>query len=602
MKEQIQLNNQISYSNSNVQKKNNKIINIYENKYINFNNFNHITNSVHYDANIILKVNSIFLNKTNLVNKTNSLDNLEITSGPTTSLKNSVKPTSNLRVDGESKGSKSQKNNKKIELVTRPNLITNLFKLDLPFSLASQRAMPKLNESDNLKLNSLNFSNEPFPAGTINSPDFDKQEEKKGKEIKRFGSLDCIVKNNKKNLTLSLNKNQDTLSPRTEISNKKVDLSKLNRIKKGSLLTQKVYDSFVFKRVTRKLRKILLYKYLSVITTTNSLININPNLSKKNGSLLTYNRIIGYNFLKNNVKNKLILSKENINVKYISEYKEDIYKLLFYFFKSIFCLISKPTVLFSPDKITIKLFYYLVIPRKNTFNLFALHYFKSIKQKWINKQIKKKNGLFYSKFRKYRLIRKSYMIKHEQALSRIRLPFIRFKQRKAISRLKAKSLTIQKLYFSLNKFNIVKVFYNKFYLISNILSSLFNKPVELNITRVHRKSDSNILANFLQLGIKNKRKKPRVAINKIYKNNRIKKLNNPNLIGKKNIIAFLSGLNIYINGRLMREAIIPKRTTKKFEKGATATGKVNYKDTSTITKKNRKGAYTIKVKAAQNFF
>ena len=52
----------------------------------------------------------------------------------------------------------------------------------------------------------------------------------------------------------------------------------------------------------------------------------------------------------------------------------------------------------------------------------------------------------------------------------------------------------------------------------------------------------------------------------------------------------------------MKEALIPRMTTKKYEKGATATGKVNYKDTSTITKKNRKGAYTIKIKTAQNFF
>jgi len=52
----------------------------------------------------------------------------------------------------------------------------------------------------------------------------------------------------------------------------------------------------------------------------------------------------------------------------------------------------------------------------------------------------------------------------------------------------------------------------------------------------------------------------------------------------------------------MGEAIVPRMTTKRFEKGASATGKVNFLDKSTITKKNKKGAYTIKVISAQNFF
>ena len=51
----------------------------------------------------------------------------------------------------------------------------------------------------------------------------------------------------------------------------------------------------------------------------------------------------------------------------------------------------------------------------------------------------------------------------------------------------------------------------------------------------------------------------------------------------------------------MREPIIPRKTTKKFEKGAIATGKVNFVDTARITKKNKKGAYTIKIAFAQNF-
>ena len=63
-----------------------------------------------------------------------------------------------------------------------------------------------------------------------------------------------------------------------------------------------------------------------------------------------------------------------------------------------------------------------------------------------------------------------------------------------------------------------------------------------------------------------------------------------------------SGLNIKISGRLMREPIIPRITTKKFEKGYTAKGKVNYSDVARFTSKNRKGAFTITIKSGQNFY
>ena len=70
----------------------------------------------------------------------------------------------------------------------------------------------------------------------------------------------------------------------------------------------------------------------------------------------------------------------------------------------------------------------------------------------------------------------------------------------------------------------------------------------------------------------------------------------------KFIPVYLSGLYIHIGGRLMREPIIPRRTTKKFEKGAIAVGKVNSLEKTQITKKNKKGAFTLKISFAQNTF
>jgi len=115
------------------------------------------------------------------------------------------------------------------------------------------------------------------------------------------------------------------------------------------------------------------------------------------------------------------------------------------------------------------------------------------------------------------------------------------------------------------------------------------------------------------MNLKNKKNKSRILIKKIFKKSSIK-LNsviktNKLINSKKESTfifsnkpnAFISGLNIKIAGRLMREPIIPRLTTKNFESGIRATGKVNFLDTASITKKNKKGAFTIKIVSAQNF-
>jgi hypothetical protein len=68
------------------------------------------------------------------------------------------------------------------------------------------------------------------------------------------------------------------------------------------------------------------------------------------------------------------------------------------------------------------------------------------------------------------------------------------------------------------------------------------------------------------------------------------------------IPAYLSGIKIRIGGRLLRQVMIPKLTKKRFERGASSIGKVNFLDSASITKKNRKGSYTLKISSGQNFF
>jgi hypothetical protein len=302
-------------------------------------------------------------------------------------------------------------------------------------------------------------------------------------------------------------------------------------------------------------------------------------------------------------------------------YIKDTYKLLFYLFKSMYCLISKPVLKYTNDKVTIQLFYYLNIPKKKIFRLFSISYIKSIKKKWLAQSttahsslVSKRGSLPLPDWHSARRAGGRGL----PSASRLGRLNIRLKTRKAISRLKNKIITNKNLLFSLRKFNLSKVYQNKFKLICAILSKNFNKPVELQLIRLHHPyHDSNILVNLLSLNIKNKRKKARVAIQKIYNKKPVKNLTGspafggttfPNLktslaFDKAPLIpAFLTGLNIKIAGRLMGEPIIPRITTKVFGKGASATGKVNFLDVARITKKNRKGAYTIKITSGQNFF
>jgi Mitochondrial ribosomal protein (VAR1) len=396
-------------------------------------------------------------------------------------------------------------------------------------------------------------------------------------------------------------------------------------------------------------------------------LSLNKYKGKKFGSLFTYNKIIGYKFNSTFYPSCFANSKFGLEKSRNAKadiFIKDTYKLLFYLFKSMYCLISKPVLKYSNDKITIQLFYYLNIPKKKVFRLFSISYINSIKKKWLfniekkkigesnqNLRINKVGGL---KLEANSLIHPSFASscgaslalkagKSLASLERGRLGntkiYIRWKLRKAISRFKNKILFSscnlglrtpkqeqKNLFFKLRKFNLTfkAVFQNKFKLICAILSNKFNKPVELQLIRLHHPyHDSNILVNLLSLNIKNKRKKARVAIQKIYNKKPVKNLNDPNLNypsalnrldkqgvastalngeGGKFIPAFLSGLNIKIAGRLMGEPIIPRITTKIFGKGASAIGKVNYSDVARITKKNRKGAYTIKITSGQNFF
>lgn len=255
---------------------------------------------------------------------------------------------------------------------------------------------------------------------------------------------------------------------------------------------------------------------------------------------------------------------------------EDLIKLISAFFKSIYCIISKPKFINTPDKIIIEILYFITIPDYKIFKWYNFLYTGTIK-----------NGGYLSAGGNNKTV--------SAALRR----------NKSIKLLVRKNNFIKKTLFNLNNTNITKLYLNKFIILFKLLSSYFKKPIEFNLIRLHKANyDSNILAQLFYLILK--KKNIRSAIHNLYTKNKFTP-NQPStedmVEGKAgySIPAYISGLYIHIGGRLMREPIIPRKTTKKFEKGAIATGKVNFVDTARITKKNKKGAYTIKIAFAQNF-
>jgi hypothetical protein len=265
------------------------------------------------------------------------------------------------------------------------------------------------------------------------------------------------------------------------------------------------------------------------------------------------------------------------------------YKLLFYFFKSMYCLISKPIFLFTPDKVVIQLFYFINIPKFKVFKWYSIFKNKLIRQKR-EALIKQRKSCNNNDFNSYGRKNRNKKIKWKVARTLIRLMNKRTK--------------VQDILFNLFKYNLFRVFSLKFKLICDILNNKFKKPVEFQLIRLHQPYlDSNILVNLLSLNIRNKKFKTNVKIRKLLKKKRVVK----NVFDYRNksvnsIPTFVSGIHIRIGGRLLREALIPRRSKKIFESGSRSIGKVNYLDSASITNKNRKGSYTLKISSGQNFF
>jgi hypothetical protein len=305
------------------------------------------------------------------------------------------------------------------------------------------------------------------------------------------------------------------------------------------------------------------------------------------GSIMYFSNIIGYNFHNKNLRPELRT--------------QNIYKLLYSSFRSMYCLISKPVFIIKSNKIIIQLFYFLLIPRifkykkkysytkkrkRNVFSNNRSNFFKGLRNKFKYNTIKNKLQHRDSAWQSNSSNNLNFKL-NQNLLKKIIIK---------------KSDSKRNKFIKLNKINLINLYPLKFKKLAEVLNNFFKKPVELDLIRLHYPyNDTNILVRLLAFMI-NKIKIRRIT-RKLFRNAVIKSINKNYNKDKTNIIpAFLSGLTIKVAGRLMRYKVIPRKTVKIVRRGSSSIGKVNYTDISRYTNKNRRGAFTIFIKSGQNFF
>lgn len=446
-----------------------------------------------------------------------------------------------------------------INLILKKKFIINNYKLNNLFNYPINRNNNSLNKyiNTNVYFGNGNFTSIPQLQELESS--LNDRDGSKGIENTNIGKKinDLYLKYRGKKLNLDLIFNLDKLQKNNLIkinnTNKQINNYSLNSYKeylyKDQNNTNILYNNFKNNSIIQYLQGMNIFL-------------------KNKGIFIQYNKITAYNF------------------KYNYKLFTNIYKLLFSSFKSIYSLISKPMFIITPDKVIIHIFYYIFLP--NLMKLKQINLYKNAPSSPPffypygegNEGIKKVKSFFYKELKLNR--------KFKKQITKYR-------------RLKNKGGQIN--LFNLSSLNYTKLFSNKFKILCNILSNLFKKPVELNLTRLHYPYlDSNILVNLL--GIMINKIKLRIIVRKLFANTIIKKLNN--LYIKKNnskiIPAFLTGINIRVAGRLYTQKIIPRKTVKTIIKGAYARSKVNYLDYAVYKNKNKRGAFSITIKNGVNYF
>jgi hypothetical protein len=150
----------------------------------------------------------------------------------------------------------------------------------------------------------------------------------------------------------------------------------------------------------------------------------------------------------------------------------------------------------------------------------------------------------------------------------------------------------------------------KFNLLGNVLVNIFNKPVNLELNRLHVPfTNSTILSKVIGRFSKTRKYKRildnllRVARFKSPRSLKTYKENETisNIQSKSMIPSFMCGLKVRVGGRLLTQSVVPRRTVSIYQRGCLARGKANFVNTARFTNKNKRGAYSITVSIANLF-
>jgi hypothetical protein len=346
----------------------------------------------------------------------------------------------------------------------------------------------------------------------------------------------------------------------------------------------------------------LLKKIERNIVITNNNINITKSLLNKNS--LTKNSINNRTLISSNeVKliniNKELQNKNNIMIPRTKEtIKNQINKNLITRIKNIdtnlknninlpLTIIGKPALNES---------------NKNYLNLIT---------KFNPEVAKVKNTLFNFNLTNNKILKNVYTIleySFKSMSSLISKPYLYIKQDKIIIHLffYKKVLPTFNLYKNKSQWDITKIKSNqklpflslnkiKLENLCSLLSIIFNKKVELELTQLHRPyHEPNILVNALGL-IVNKIKLRKI-LKKLFKAVVIK--NPTRLINRKRfsvIPCILAGLSVKVAGRVMTQRVVPRKTVKFTQKGSLSRTKSVFVENARFTNKNKRGSFSITV-------
>ncbi len=233
---------------------------------------------------------------------------------------------------------------------------------------------------------------------------------------------------------------------------------------------------------------------------------------------------------------------------------KNIYTLLHSAFISMHCLISQPRISFINDKIFIQLFFFPDIKLSKLINKIL----KSVRDK--NRKI-----IFNNKYRnRTNIITKNRKLNKLFNMSNYKSPFL-------------------------------ALYKNKLNILCQLLSKIFNKPVQLELIKLHYPFyDPNIIVNLLSNFTKFT--KIRNLFIKIF-NNALIKRPTANIQRKRFSLlpGYLTGITVKFAGRFPTQRIVPRKTVKGKEIGSLARKKAILVENARFSNKNRRGSFSISV-------